>query len=65
MEQDLLQAQQLLPSIVTVAVRADGGGLQKPDLVIVMQRTDRNARQLRHLLDRMAAHDRSPSSMAI
>src|ERR1700722_14796788 len=56
MEQDLLQAQQLLAAVVAVAVGADAGRLQKPDFVVVVQGADGNARKPRHLFHRMLAH---------
>ena len=37
MEQDLLQPQQFLASVVTVPVLADHSGFQQADLVIVVQ----------------------------
>jgi hypothetical protein len=54
-EQDLLQPQQVVPAVVAIAVAADGAWPQQPQGVVVVQRPHRNARQLRHLFDRIGA----------
>jgi hypothetical protein len=42
MEQDALQAQELLAAIVTIAVLPDVGGLQQSDLIVMVQRAHRH-----------------------
>jgi hypothetical protein len=63
MEEDLLQAQQLLAAVIAIAVLAHLGGLEQADLVVVMQGAHRDARDLRQLFDRIAAHRRSSSCL--
>src|SRR5690606_21536582 len=59
MDQDLLEPLQFLTSVIAVTVRPDMGGPQEADLVIMVQRPDRDARHSCNLFDRM--HDRSLS----
>src|SRR5882757_649676 len=59
-KEDLLQAQELVATVIAVPIPTDVSRLQEADLVVVVQRADRDARQLRHFLDRVDAHDISP-----
>ncbi len=69
MDQDLLKPHKLLAPVIAVAVLADVSGLEQIDIVIVMQRANRNARHVRNLFDCMhrlshqlsAGHLDSPS----
>jgi hypothetical protein len=59
-EQDLLQPQQLLATVIAVAIRANAGRLEEADLVIVVECPDRDSGQFRYLLDRIVTNDVSP-----
>ncbi|MNT82200.1 hypothetical protein D3C72_2218950 [compost metagenome] len=55
-DEDLLQAQQLVLAVVAVAIVAGERGLQEAYFVIVMQRPHRNAGKLRQLIDCVGLH---------
>ncbi|MEI9850030.1 MAG: hypothetical protein WDN24_03160 [Sphingomonas sp.] len=55
-EEDVLQAQQLLAAVVTVPVPADERRLEQADRVIMMQRAHRHAGEARELLDGVPVH---------
>lgn len=55
MEQDVLQAQQLLAPVVAIAVLAEERRPEQPDLVVVMQRAHRDPGEPGQLLDGVVA----------
>src|SRR5690606_3711756 len=64
MQQDLLQPQELFFLVVAVAVVADVRGLEEADLVVMVQRADGDARELRKLLDGISLHRSCPAFSA-